>query len=285
MTRIARRRAAARLFRLACAGATGLAVVLLASLLLHVLREGLPYLDLDFLTSYPSRNPARAGIRAALLGTIWTIALTTLFAVPLGVAAAVSLEEYARPGRLQALVEVNVANLAGVPSIVFGMLGLAVFVRGMGLGRSILAGALTLSLMVLPVVVVAAREAIRAVPASIRRAAFALGATRWQVVRHHVLPAALPGICTGVILALSRAIGEAAPLLVVGAVAFAAFDPRGPLDAFTVLPIQIFLWTARPQEAFRGLAAAGSIVLLAVLLAMNAAAVLLRARARRGVRW
>jgi len=211
--------------------------------------------------------------------------LTALLSVPLGVGAAVYLEEYATPSRATRILEVNLANLAGVPSIIYGMLGLAVFVRSFGMGRSVLAGALTMSLLILPVIVVASREAIRTVPSSLRQAAFALGATRWQAVRHHVLPAALPGILTGVILAMSRAIGETAPLVVVGALAYVAFVPSHPMDDFTVLPIQIFHWASRPQPEFHALAAAGIIVLLAVLLLMNATAVWIRNRARRNPLW
>jgi phosphate transport system permease protein len=192
--------------------------------------------------------------------------------------AAIYLEEYAPKNRFTAFIEVNIANLAGVPSIVYGILGLAVFVRFMGLERSVLAGAMTMSLLVMPVIIIAAKEAIRAVPSSLRQAAFAVGATRWQVVRHHVLPSAIPGILTGVILALSRAIGETAPLIMIGALTYVAFVPEGPLDEFTALPIQIFNWTARPQETFHELAAGGIIVLLAILLLMNATAVYIRYR-------
>jgi phosphate transport system permease protein len=199
-------------------------------------------------------------------------------AIPIGVLAAIYLEEYAPKNRFTAFIEVNIANLAGVPSIVYGILGLAVFVRFMGLERSVLAGAMTMSLLVMPVIIIAAKEAIRAVPSSLRQAAFAVGATRWQVVRHHVLPSAIPGILTGVILALSRAIGETAPLIMIGALTYVAFVPEGPLDEFTALPIQIFNWTARPQETFHELAAGGIIVLLAILLLMNATAVYIRYR-------
>ena len=199
-------------------------------------------------------------------------------AIPIGVLAAIYLEEYALKNRFTAFIEVNIANLAGLPSIVYGILGLAVFVRFMGLERSVLAGAMTMSLLVMPVIIIAAKEAIRAVPSSLRQAAFAVGATRWQVVRHHVLPSAIPGILTGVILALSRAIGETAPLIMIGAMTYVAFVPEGPLDEFTALPIQIFNWTARPQETFHELAAGGIIVLLAILLLMNATAVYIRYR-------
>jgi phosphate transport system permease protein len=256
-------------------------VVLLAILLWHLARAGFRALDWQFLTSFPSPRPERAGILPALHGTLWLIGLTALFSIPIGVASAVYLEEYAPRGRVSTFIQINIANLAGVPSIVFGLLGLAIFVRWMALGRSILAGSLTMSLVILPVVIIAAREAIRAVPQSIRQAAYALGATRWQTVRHHVLPAALPGILTGVILAMSRAIGETAPLIMMGALTYVSFVPRTPKDPFTVLPIQVFNWASRPQRGFHEVAAAGIIVLLVVLLVMNAAAVLLRQRAQR----
>ena len=274
-----------RIFRAFFAAATWLGVVLLGLLLMEVLRKGLPWLDLQFLNSFPSRFPERAGIQAALWGTIWLIGLTALFSIPVGVAAAVYLEEYARRSWVNTVIEINIANLAGTPSIVYGILGLAFFVRWMGLGRSLLAGALTMSLLILPVTIIASREALRAVPASIRQASFALGATRWQTVWYHVLPAALPGIMTSIILGLSRAIGETAPLIMIGALTYVAFTPRGPLDAFTALPIQIFNWASRPQQEFYALAAAGILVLLVVLLSMNAAAIWLRHRSQKELRW
>jgi phosphate transport system permease protein len=197
------------------------------------------------------------------------------------VLASVYLEEYARPTRLTEFININIANLAGVPSIVYGMLGLAIFVRFFQLERSLLSGALTMSLLILPVIIIAAKEAIRAVPGSLRQAAFAVGATRWQVIRAHVLPSALPGILTGVILAISRAIGETAPLIMIGALTYVAFVPEGPMDEFTALPIQIFNWTSRPQEEFHELASAGIVVLLLVLLMMNALAVYIRYRGTR----
>ncbi len=283
--RLAARRRKADLFRRFCAAMTAVGVVLLVVLLVRIGREGLGWLDWQFLTSFPSRHPEKAGILSAIAGTLWMVTMTALIAVPLGIGAAVYLEEYARKNRLTRFLEVNLANLAGVPSIIYGILGLAVFVRFFGLERSLLAGSLTMSLLVLPVIIVASREAIRSVPLTFRHAAFALGATKWQTVRHHVLPAAIPGILTGVILSLSRAIGETAPLVVIGAFGYVAFVPEGPMDDFTVLPIQIFNWTARPQAEFHELAAAGIIVLLAVLLLMNATAVLIRHRARRNRPW
>ncbi|HVS13528.1 MAG TPA: phosphate ABC transporter permease PstA [Thermoanaerobaculia bacterium] len=275
------RRLKARVFRWLCLALTMSAVVFLGMLLFQVARDAWGWLDWGFLTSFPSRRPADAGIKAALAGTLWMISCTALISVPVGIAAALYLEEYARPGRLNTFIQINIANLAGVPSIVYGILGLALFVRGIGLGKSVLAASLTMSLLILPVIIIAAREAIRAVPPSLRQAAYALGATRWQTVRHHVLPAALPGILTGVILALSRAIGEAAPLIMTGALAYVAFVPRGPMDDFSALPIQIYNWAARPQAEFHHLAAAGIVVLLVVLFAMNSVAIVLRQRASR----
>jgi phosphate transport system permease protein len=276
-----RRQAAGKAARVLFAAMTWAAVILLAVLLYHVTRRGLVWLDADFLSSFPSRFPEKAGIKSALWGSVWLLGLTAAFSIPLGVAAAIYLEEYARPGKINNFIQINIANLAGVPSIVYGMLGLVIFVRWMALGRSVLAGSLTMTLLILPVIVIAAREALRAVPPSLRQAAFALGATRWQTVRHHVLPSALPGILTGVILALSRAIGETAPLIMIGALTYVAFTPEGPLDAFTVLPIQIFNWASRPQGEFHDLAAAGILVLLIVLLLMNASAVFIRQRSQR----
>jgi phosphate transport system permease protein len=265
--------------------ATFTGVVLLAVLLADVSQNGIPWLRGSFFTNFPSRFPEQAGIRAALWGTIWLIGLTALFSIPVGVGAAVYLEEYSRRSWINTLIEINIANLAGTPSIVYGILGLAIFVRWMALGRSVLAGALTMSLLILPVTIIASREALRAVPNSIRLAAFALGATRWQTVQSHVLPAALPGILTGIILALSRAIGETAPLIMIGALTFVAFTPSGPMDEFTALPIQIFNWASRPQVEFYGVAAAGILVLLGVLLTMNAAAIWIRHRSQRSMRW
>jgi phosphate transport system permease protein len=273
-----RRRTAALAFHALCAGAAAVGVIALAILLVDVLRDGLGQIDGPFLTSFASRIPERAGIKAALVGSLWMLVLTALIAFPLSVGAAIYLEEYARKSWITRVIQINIANLAGVPSIVYGILGLALFVRALGLGRSVLSGALTLSLLILPVIILASQEAIRAVPDSIRQASYGLGATRWQTVRLQVLPMAMPGILTGTILALSRAIGETAPLVMIGALSFVAFTPRGPLDQFTVLPLQIFNWISRPQEEFRQLAAGAIIVLLIVLLLMNTAAILLRNR-------
>ena len=248
-----------RLFHAACLAATALGILALAVLLADVFVRGLPTLNWNFLTSFPSRNASGAGIKSALAGTLWLVSLTAAIAIPTGIAAAIWLEEYPRRGRFVRLVELNINNLAGVPSIVYGLLGLGLFVRFLFLGRSLLAGSLTMALLVLPVIIINAREALRAVPASQREAAYALGATRSQVIASAVLPVAFPGILTGVILALSRAIGETAPLITIGALTFIAFLPTGPMDAFTVLPIQIFNWVSRPQSGFHAIAASGII--------------------------
>jgi len=258
------------------------------------------WLNARFLTSPQSSRPELAGVRTAILGSLWTVLITILFAFPLGVGAAVYLEEYASDNWLNRIIQTNINNLAGVPSIIYGMLGLAIFVRAMepitsGIwfgaaepatanGRTVLSAGLTLGLLVLPLIIINAQEAIRAVPNSLRQASYGLGATKWQTIWHHVLPNALPGILTGTILSISRAIGETAPLVVVGASTFITVDPTGPFSKFTTLPIQIYQWTSRPQDEFRNLAAAASIVLMVLLLSLNASAVLLRQRARRRIR-
>jgi phosphate transport system permease protein len=283
--RLERRRLISRVMEWVFLAATLVGVVLLAILLLEIVRQGAPWLDWQFLWNFPSRFPERAGIKSALFGTVWLIGMTAMISVPIGVGAAIYLEEYRKGGRVSRFIEVNIANLAGVPSIVYGMLGLAIFVRWIALGRSVVAGAATMSLLILPIIVIASREALRGVPQTIRHAAFALGATQWQTIRAQVLPAAMPGILTGLILALSRAIGETAPLIMIGALTYVAFVPEGPLDAFTALPIQIYNWASRPQPAFHELAAAGILVLLVVLLSMNGLAVFLRNRLERKIRW
>ena len=265
-------------FHIVCGLATLFGLAVLIVLVFDVTRDGIGWLDPAFLTGYASRFPERAGIRAALAGSFWVVGLTALIAFPISVGAAIWLEEYAGDRRLARVLRTNVANLAGVPSIVYGILGLALFVRGLGLGRGVLAGALTMALLVMPIVILTAQEAIRAVPPTIREAAYALGATRWQVVSRQILPVAAPGILTGAILAISRVVGETAPLIIVGAVGFVAFSPTGLSDPYTVLPVQIFSWISRPQPEFRALAAAGIIVLLLMLLAVNATAILLRDR-------
>ena len=256
--------------------ATVLGVVVLAVLLIDIVSDGAPRLSLAFLNGFPSRFAERSGIKPALYGSIWTIVLTGAVSFPLGVGTAIWLEEYAPNNALTRLIQTNIANLAGVPSIVYGILGLAVFVRFAHMGRSVLAGACTLALLILPVLIIASQEAIKAVPSTIRLGAYALGATRWETIRYHVLPQALPGILTGTILSLSRAVGEAAPMILIGALAFVPFVPKGPLDEFTVIPIQIFTWVSKPQAGFQQVAAAASIVLLIALLTLNAVAILLR---------
>jgi phosphate transport system permease protein len=269
-----------KVFRLTLLAALAMSILVLATLMIDVLMDGLPKLSMDFITSPASSIPANAGIEPAILGTLWLIGVATVVIVPLGVASAIYLEEYANPDKwYNRLIEVNLQNLAAVPSIVYGILGLAFLVRGaFDFGATILAGGLTLGLLVLPVVIISAREAIRAVPQAIRQGALALGATKWQTIARQVLPASIPGIATGVILALSRAIGETAPLIVVGAAVFVTSNPSGLDDKFTALPIQIFEWISRPQEEFQLLAAAGIIVLLVILMAMNSVAIFLRNR-------
>jgi len=264
---------------------TALAMVILAALIWDITSSGARWLSLDLLTNTPSRKPEEAGLRPALLGTLWVIGLTALFAFPVGVGAAVYLEEYAPNNRWTRLLKTNIANLAGIPSIVYGLLGLGVFVSLFALGRTVISGALTMALLILPVIIIASQEAIRAVPPSLRQAAFALGATRWQVARDHVIPAAMPGILTGIILSISRAMGETAPLLVVGAAAYVTFNPTGLTSKYTVLPMQIYEWARRPQQDFQDLAAAAIIVLLLLLLMLNATAIYLRQRFARNVKW
>jgi phosphate transport system permease protein len=278
---IARRRRHDRLFAGVCQLATVGAVLLLGILLAGLIRDGIGRLSPQFLSSFPSRFPEQAGIKAALAGTLWVVGLTTVVAVPIGIGAALYLEEYAPKNRFTAFIQTNIANLAGVPSIVYALLGLAVFVRSLALGRSVLSGALTLALLILPMVIIATQEALRAVPRSLREASFGLGATRWQTITRQILPAASGGILTGIILAISRAAGETAPLVTIGAATFIAYTPRSLSDGFTALPIQIFNWAARPQAGFHQDAAAASLVLLAALLALNGSAIVLRTRAAR----
>jgi len=276
--RLAGKRMKERVFFVLAAFALLVSLLTLFTLLIDTFHDGLPRFNWKFLTSYPSRKPEKAGILPALVGSIYITALTVLFAIPIGVGAGIYLEEYAEKNRLNDLIEMSISTLSGVPSILYGMLGLEIFARALGFGRTIITGALTLALLVLPIVIVTTRESIRAVPPSLREAAFAVGATRWQVIKDHLLPVAFPGILTGVILTISRAIGEAAPLIMVGALTYIAFLPQGILSPFTALPIQIFNWVSRPQKAFQANAAAGIIVLLAVTLALNALAIFLRNR-------
>lgn len=257
--------------------ATMVGVVFLIVLLAKIFRDGFGSLNWNFLTSFPSRFPSKAGILTALVGSIWIISLTILIALPIGVGTAIYLEEYAnKRSKFYNLLVVNIANLAGVPAIVYGMLGLMVFVRLLQFGNSILSGAFTLSLLILPVIIVASQEAIKAVPNSLREASFALGASKWQTVSRVVLPYAIPGILTGAILAVSRAMGEAAPLIMVGGAGYVGFLPDSPMDVFSALPLQIYNWTSRPQTEFQNVAAAGIIVLLVLLLTLNAIAVFIR---------
>ena len=274
----------------------GLSALIL--LLWDVVIDGAGRLNIQFFLSYPSRKPEEAGILSAWVGTLWMMILTAGITFPIGVATATYLEEYSKRGRFSEFLEININNLAGVPSIIYGLLGLELFVRIFGLGRSVLAGALTLSLVVLPIVIVSTREALRAVPNSIREAAYALGADKWQAVRGQVIPSAMPGILSGIVLALSRAIGETAPLITIGALTYVAFLPTSPIsaefpfisikglfDGFTVLPIQIFNWVSRPQKGFQENAAAAIIVLLGIALLMNAISIYFRYKYSKKMRW
>ena len=279
------RRWVAWLFAALAVGATGFGVLCLGVLLFVVARDGIGGLDWSFLTSFPSRNPEAAGAKAALMGTLWVMSFTALFSIPIGVGAAIYLEEFAPRSWFTRLIETNISTLAGVPSVVYGLLGLAVFVFGVNLGPSIVAAAATLTLLILPIIIVASREGLRSVPPTMREAAMALGATKWQAVWHQVLPAGMPAVLTGVILALGRAIGETAPLIAIGAFTSVFFIPTSPMDSFTVLPIQIFSWVSRPLPGFQANAASGIVVLLVVLLLLNSVAVALRYMYARRRRW
>ena len=274
-----------RLFGVMGWAVTIISLFILALFIGVTLKLGIERLNLDFLLGYPSRFPEKAGILPALLGTFWLFVLTLIITVPIGVSAAIFLEEFMKPGRWATVIEFTIYNLSGVPSVIYGLLGLQFFVRWFGWGPTLISGAATLALLILPVVIVAAREALRSVPNTIREAALALGATRWQTVWHQVLPAAGPGIATGVILALSRAVGETAPILVIGAAGFIAFLPEGPFDDFTALPVQIFNWVSRPQHGFIVTAAAAIIVLLALVFLLNGIAIFLRWRWQRRQKW
>ena len=282
---LTRRRLTGTLFYGACIAAIGILLLALVMLLYDILVRGLPWLDIDFLTGVPSRRPERAGIMPAIIGSLEIALVVALTAFPVGVAAAIYLSEYARSGFLNRILETNISNLAGVPSIIYGILGLAVFVRILGLGPTVLAGGLTLALLILPVVIIASMEAIKAVPQAQREGAYALGATRWQMVRGAVLPAAAPGIMTGIILAMARAIGEAAPLLLIGAFTFVTFAPNPLSGGYTVLPLQVFGWISRPQADFQGIAAATIIVILGLMLLLNGLALVIRARLSRNIQW
>ena len=256
--------------------ATFFGIVVLAILVMRIVSQGASYLDWDFLSNYASRKAEDAGIKAAIYGTVWIMAIVAPVSLVLGVGTAIYLEEYAPDNKFTHFIELNISNLSGVPSIVFGLLGLTVFVRLLEMGRSVLAGGLTMSLMILPVIVVSSQEAIRAIPKEQYEASYAMGATKWQTIRTVVLPAAVPGILTGSILALSRAVGETAPLLMIGAMTFIAYVPESILSGFTAMPIQIFNWAGRPQEEFQAVAAAGSIVLMLMLVIMNSLAIYIR---------
>jgi phosphate transport system permease protein len=283
---MARRKIANALFGMLAFLAIFASLVTLVALLIDVVARGGSSVDLQFFTSAPSRIPAKAGILPALVGTLWVTTLVAIMTFPIGVAAAIYLEEYAGRGRWSRLLRINISNLAGVPSIVYGIFGLALFVRLLGLGRTVFAAALTLSLLILPVVIISSMEAIRAVPPSQREAAYALGATRWQMVRRALLPAAAPGILTGIVLAVGRAVGETAPLILIGAVTFVTFVPVNPFeDKYTVLPIQIFNWAGRPQAAFQEISAAAILVLLVLMFPLNLVAIILRAGMSRKVQW
>lgn len=322
---LARRHFKERVFEYLCLGALWSGVAILGLLILGTMVQAWGWLDWQFLTSWDSRKPAEAGLLAPLWGSFWIITLTGIFTIPVGVGAAIFLEEYASDTWLRRLIQVNLSNLAGVPSIVYGILGMTLFVRFFGIfgshpkqllvnlgftvwsvplpfGRCVISGALTLALLVFPTVVVAAQEALRGIPPSIRHASLALGATKWQTIRHQVVPAALPGILTGIILAMSRAMGEAAPLILVGALTYVAFAPgrissfddilhnpgallSAPFDTFTALPIQVFSWIGRPKAGFQYVSAAGIVVLLIVLIGMNSLAIYARQRFRQKMKW
>lgn len=276
MNNIKKNRLLDKVFKVWGIACTFLGLVLLSIFIGSILIDGLQRIDWDFITSLPSRKAERAGIWTALMGSVWILVLTTIIALPLGIAAAIYLEEYAKKNKLSSLLEINISNLAGVPSIIYGLLGLEVFVRIMEMGASVLAGSFTLALLILPIVIVSTREALKAVPKSVRDASFALGASKWQTVSRQLLPASFGGILTGIILALSRAVGETAPLIVVGALAYVPFAPSTPMDEFSVLPIQIFNWISRPQSGFEVNAAAAIIILLFITFVMNGIAVYFR---------
>jgi phosphate transport system permease protein len=260
-------------------------LIILAIFIGNILKDGLARIDWGFMTHLPSRNAAKAGILTAWVGTVWILVLTAIIAIPLGVSAGIYLEEYGKKNRFSAIIETNISNLAGVPSIIYGLLGLEIFVRALNFGGSVLSGAFTLALLILPILIVATREALKAVPNTLREASFGLGATQWQTIRYQILPAASGGIMTGIILALSRAVGETAPLIVIGALAYVPFVPHTPFDEFTVLPMIIFNWVSRPQEEFLVNAAAGIIILLLITFMMNGIAVYLRNRWQKKINW
>ncbi len=282
---VMRRKFTGTLFYGACLAAIGLLLLTLVALLVDVFVRAAPWLDLGFLTGVPSSRPARAGILPAMVGTFEIGVIVGVLTFPIGVAAAIYLAEYASDSRLNRLLQTNISNLAGVPSIIYGILGLALFVRALAMGPTILAAALTLSLLILPVVIIASIEALKAVPEAQREGAYALGASRWQMVRQSVLPAAAPGIMTGIILAMARAIGEAAPLILIGAFTFVTFLPNPISGQYTVLPIQIYGWAQRPQADFQGISAAAIVVVLGLMLVLNGLALVVRVRLSRHIQW
>ena len=285
MNRLKLNRIIDRAFKYVGIGFMSIALLILAVFMINIFIEGFTRIDWEFLTSLPSRKASRAGIITAWTGTVWILGLTAAIAIPIGIAAGVYLEEYGAKNRLASIIEINIANLAGVPSIIYGLLGLEIFVRLMNMGSSLLAGAMTLSLLILPIIIVATREALKAVPKTLREASYGLGATKWQTIWYQVLPAASGGILTGIILSLSRAIGETAPLIVIGALAYVPFIPKGPMDEFTVLPMQIFNWISRPQHDFQVNGAAAIIILLVITFVMNGIAVFLRNKWQSRINW
>lgn len=272
-------------FKILGIASTLFGLIILALLIIDIARVGLTRIDWDFITNLPSRRAQKAGIYTALMGTVWILFLTAIIAFPIGVAAGIYLEEYGKKSKWGNFLEINIANLAGVPSIIYGLLGLEIFVRAFNLGGSLLSGSLTLSLLILPIVIVSTREALKAVPSSIKDASVALGASKWQTIWNQTLPAAIGGVLTGVILAISRAIGETAPLIVVGALAYVPFAPSNPMDEFTVMPIQIFNWVSRPQHEFAVNAAAAIIILLLITFMMNGIAVFYRNKWQKKIKW
>jgi len=280
-----RARAKDKAFAIWGLGCTFIGLLLLTIFIGSIVYDGISRIDWDFITSLPSRKPEKAGAYTSMMGTVWILVCTAITAFPIGVAAAIYLEEYGKKSRLANLLEINISNLAGVPSIIYGLLGLEIFVRVMDLGASVLAGSFTLALLILPIIIVATRESIRAVPSSIKDASMAMGATKWQTIWNQTLPASFGGILTGVIIALSRAVGETAPLIVIGALAYVPFAPETPMDEFSVLPIQIFNWASRPQHGFATNAAAAIILLLVITFVMNGIAVYFRNRWQKKVKW
>jgi phosphate transport system permease protein len=285
MSNLSMNRAIDTAFRFAGIACTISALVILGIFLIDILSVGFSRIDWQFLTSLPSRRAEKSGILTAWTGTAWILGLTAIIAIPMGISAGVYLEEYGKKNRLASIIEVNIANLAGVPSIIYGLLGLEIFVRILNFGGSLLAGAFTLALLILPIIIVATREALKAVPKTLREASYGIGATKWQTIWHQVLPAASGGILTGIILSLSRAVGETAPLIVIGALAYVPFVPSSPMDEFTVMPMQIFNWVSRPQKEFLVNGAAAIIILLFITFVMNGFAIYLRNKWQKKINW